>query len=172
MPTLLSQLLCALAAAALALTAGLGLLAFAKYYSFIFLGPSRATGARRPRAVPTPGSAAGLLAIVVLFLGPSRPGRSTRSAPACRPLLGFNLARTTISHPLVLGPVFTGFSVLAPTWLYIVLPAYAVIAALIALGAGRGRRRVRRAPGVGDRQRRAIWPPCSTGHRHTRTRCA
>lgn len=37
MPTLLTRLLCALAAAALALTAGLGLLAFAKYYSFIFL---------------------------------------------------------------------------------------------------------------------------------------
>ena len=41
MPTLLSRLLCALAAAALALTAGLGLLAFAKYYSFIFLGAAR-----------------------------------------------------------------------------------------------------------------------------------
>ncbi len=51
MPTLLSRLLCALAAAALALTAGLGLLAFAKYYSFIFLGPAR--GARRAaRTIP------------------------------------------------------------------------------------------------------------------------
>ena len=42
MPTLLARLLCALAAAALALTAGLGLLAFAKYYGFIFLGAARA----------------------------------------------------------------------------------------------------------------------------------
>src|SRR5579875_3686327 len=41
MPTLLSRLLCALAAATLALTAGLGLLAFAKFYSFIFLGEAR-----------------------------------------------------------------------------------------------------------------------------------
>ena len=51
MPTLLSRLLCALAAAALALTAGLGLLAFAKYYSFIFLGRARERARRAARTI-------------------------------------------------------------------------------------------------------------------------
>jgi hypothetical protein len=41
--------------------------------------------------------------------------------------------------------VFQNFSVLDPTWLCVVLPCYAVTAALIAFGADR-RRRVRRAP--------------------------
>ena len=144
MPTLLSRLLCALAAAALALTAGLGLLAFAKYYSFIFLGQARQTlGAlREPSSWPV---SAGLLAIVILFLGTVAPWEIHAIGSALEPQLGFNLATTTLSYPLVLGPVFKGFSVLAPTWLCIVLPAYALIAYLIGFGADR-RRRTRREP--------------------------
>jgi hydrogenase-4 component B len=144
MPTLLSRLLCALAAAALALTAGLGLLAFAKYFSFIFLGRMRsALGAvREPSRWPL-----GLigLAVIVLFLGTVAPWEIHALASGLRPLLGFDAASTTISHPLVLGPVFKEFSVLAPTWLAIVLPAYALLALLVALGADR-RQHVRRAP--------------------------
>ena len=49
-----------------------------------------------------------------------------------------------ISHPLVLGPVFEKFSVLAPTWLMIVIPAYATVALLIALA--QRPRGARRAP--------------------------
>jgi hypothetical protein len=144
MPTLLSQLLCALAGAALALTAGLGLLAFAKYFSFIFLGPARTQLAalREPSRWPLGGA---LLGGVLLFLGTVAPWEIHALGSGLRPLLGFNAATTAISHPLVLGPVFQNFSVLAPTWLTIVLPAYAVLAALIAFGADR-RRRVRRAP--------------------------
>ncbi len=144
MPTLLSRLLCALAAAILALTAGLGLLAFAKYYGFIFLGRARESlGAlQEPSRWPL---GAGALGILVLFLGAAAPWEIRAIGSGLRPLLGFNLAGTTISHPLVLTPVFAGFSVLDPTWLSVVLPAYAVLAALIAFGAGR-KRHVRRAP--------------------------
>ena len=56
MPTLLSQLLCALAAAALVFTAGLGLLAFAKYYGFIFLGRARRAFPRLAEPVRSPPS--------------------------------------------------------------------------------------------------------------------
>jgi hydrogenase-4 component B len=144
MPTLLSKLLCALAAAALALTAGLGLLAFAKYYSFMFLGQAREQLAtlREPSSWPV---GAGLLAVVILFLGAVAPWEIHAIGSGLEPQLGFNLATTTLSHPLVLGPVFRGFSVLAPTWLCIVLPAYAGIACLIGFGADR-RRRTRREP--------------------------
>jgi hydrogenase-4 component B len=148
MPTLASQLLCALAAAALALTAGLGLLAFAKYYSFIFLGPARsALGVlREPSRRPL-----GLLGLglVLLFLGTIAPWEIHVLGSGLQELVGFNVASTTISHPLVLGPVFKEFSVLAPTWLSIVLPAYALLA-ILAVRATRGRSvrtsPVRRAP--------------------------
>ncbi len=144
MPTLLSKLLCALAGATLALTAGLGLLAFAKYFSFAFLGRARtslgelAEPSRRPLG-------AGALAVVVLFLGAAAPWEIHVIGSGLQTVLGFNLASSTISHPLVLGPVFQNFSVLDPTWLCIVLPSYAILAALLAFTADR-RRSVRRAP--------------------------
>jgi formate hydrogenlyase subunit 3/multisubunit Na+/H+ antiporter MnhD subunit len=148
MPTLLSRLLCALAGAALALTAGLGLLAFAKYYSFIFLGAARSRlrilGARSRWPVGMVG-----LGIVTLLLGTVAPWEIHAIGSGLQPLLGLNPATTAISHPLVLGPVYTGFSVLAPTWLSIVLPAYALLALAVAR-AMRGRAvrgaAVRRAP--------------------------
>ena len=143
MPTLLSRLLCALAAAALALTAGLGLLAFAKYYGFMFLGLARRTaaGLREPSRRPF---GLVLLSAVILFLGTVAPWEIHALGSGLRPLLGFNAASSAISHPLVLGPVFADFSVLAPTWLSIVLPSYAVLALLIAVSTGPGK--VRRAP--------------------------
>jgi hydrogenase-4 component B len=143
MPTLLSQLLCALAAAALAFTAGLGLLAFAKYFGFIFLGAARSTLARLTEPVRWPFSIAAL-GVVMLFLGTVAPWEIHALASGLQSLLGFNAAASVISHPLVLGPVFAKFSVLAPTWLTIVLPAYATLAILL-VAASRARP-VRRAP--------------------------
>jgi len=144
MPTLLSQLLCALAAAALAFTAGIGLLAFAKCFSFAFLGP-----ARRVRSQITPGSAPPislwLLGIVILFLGTVAPWEIHALGSGLQSILGFNPAKSAITHPLTLGPVFANFSVLAPTWLSVVLPSYALIAFAIARASGR-RCGVRRAP--------------------------
>ncbi len=143
MPTLLSQLLCALAAAALAFTAGLGLLAFAKYWGFIFLGRAREA---IPALAVEAGSSISLAALgtVILFLGAAAPWEIHALGSGLTALLGFNPAHAVISHPLVLGPVFADFSVLAPTWLIIVLPAYAAVALLIAT-AGRARP-TRRAP--------------------------
>src|SRR6202044_2942459 len=67
MPTLLSKLLCALAAAALAFTAGLGLLAFAKYFGFSFLGQARSAIPRLAEPTRWPLSI-GALGVVMLFL--------------------------------------------------------------------------------------------------------
>ena len=144
MPTLLSRLLCALAAAALALTAGIGLLAFAKYYSFMFLGTAREALGKIPREPSRWPIGLAALGVIVLFLGTVAPWEIRALGSGLDGLLGFDPATSTISHPLVLGPVFTNFSVLAPTWLSIVLPAYALLA--IALMLTVGRRRARRAP--------------------------
>jgi hydrogenase-4 component B len=150
MPTLLARLLCALAAAALALTAGLGLLAFAKFYGFIFLGAARSKLERLREPSRRPAGLVGL-ALVILFLGTAAPWEIHLLGSGLRGLLHFNAASTTISHPLVLGPVFKNFSVLAPTWLSIALPAYALLAFALAR-AMRGRS-VRRAPA----RRAPVW---------------
>lgn len=141
MPTLLSQLLCALAAATLALTAGLGLLAFAKLLGFSVLGRARsALSAVREPAAPPLGIA--LLGIVALLIGAAAPWEIHLLGSGLEGVLGFDPAGATISHPLVLGPVFADFSVLAPTWLSIVLPCFALIAAAWALATrGLGARR-------------------------------
>ena len=126
MPTLLSRLLCALAAAALALTAG------------SVFSPSRSSTASSSSgtAVAVRAGAAhpmaGRLRRTQRHPALPRDGRAWEIqaiGAALHPVLGLNLATTTISHPLVLTPVFTGFSVLAPTWLTITLPAYALLAA-------------------------------------------
>jgi hydrogenase-4 component B len=87
MPTLLSRLLCALAAAALALTAGLGLLAFAKFYGSMFLGQAR--GALRSLREPTrrPIGVIGLT-VVLLFLGTVAPWEIHALGSGLRRLLG------------------------------------------------------------------------------------
>jgi hydrogenase-4 component B len=144
MPTLLSQLLCALAAAGLAFTAGIGLLAFAKAYGFIFLGPARSSREQLKR-LPAAHASLWLLGAVILVLGTAAPWEIHALGSGLSSLLGFDPSNSTISHPLVLGPVFADFSVLAPTWLSIVLPVFALIAFVVARSSGRGRG-VRRAP--------------------------
>jgi hydrogenase-4 component B len=143
MPSLLSQLLCALAAAALAFTGGIALLAFAKAFGFAFLGAARRLG-RRLRAAGGPPLELGALGLVLAFLGTVAPWEIHAVGAGLRGVLGFDLARQAITHPLVLGPVFRAFSVLAPTWLTVVLPGYALLALALALATRR--RAVRRAP--------------------------
>ena len=125
-----AQLLMALGAAMLALTAGIGLLAFAKLYGGIFLGRPRSALA----SVHEPaGSSAGLLllAFVALFLGAAAPWEIRWLGHGLRESLGFDLATTTIKFPLVLGPVYRNFSVLAPTWLALGLVTFGVTSALL-----------------------------------------
>ena len=124
-----ARLVMALGAAILALTAGIGLLAFAKLYGGIFLGRTRSAlgGVREPS-----GSAGVLsLAVVTLALGAVAPWEIRWLGRGLHDLLGLDPARTTISHPLVLGPVYEHFSVLAPTWLALGIPAFMVTAALL-----------------------------------------
>jgi hydrogenase-4 component B len=142
LPGLASRVLCALAAAALALTAGLGLLAFAKLLGFSVLGARRGAAMIMAR----PGGALALvpLAVVTVLIGALAPWEIHLLGAGLSGVLGFDPAGQTISHPLVLGPVFEDFSVLAPTWLALVLPALATLAA--ALASARGSRSPRRAP--------------------------
>ena len=138
-----AQLLMALGAAMLALTAGIGLLAFAKLYGGIFLGRARSAlaGVREPG-----GTGAGLLvlALVALCLGAAAPWEIRWLGRGLRQSLGFDLATTTIRFPLVLGPVYKNFSVLAPTWLALGLVSFGATVALLVRALLRPS--VRRAP--------------------------
>jgi hydrogenase-4 component B len=139
----LARLLFALAAALLALTAGLGLLAFAKLFGTVFLGHARSLLGRLEEAgTPIAGFAA--LTLATGALGVLAPWEIRWLGRGLSSLLGFDPARTAISHPIVLGPVYRKFSVLAPTWLAIALPAYAAATALLV--ALLLRPRTRRAP--------------------------
>jgi formate hydrogenlyase subunit 3/multisubunit Na+/H+ antiporter MnhD subunit len=120
-----ARLLLALGAALLALTAGLGLLAFAKLYGTVFLGATRSLLGRLSEIG---GSALGFLglAVATAALGVLAPWEIRWLGHGLEGLLGFDLAQTAVTHPLVLGPVYEHFSVLAPTWLAVALPAYAL----------------------------------------------
>jgi hydrogenase-4 component B len=138
----IARLLLALGAALLALTAGLGLLAFAKLFGTVFLGEAR-SALGRVAEVKGPASGFIALSVVTAALGALAPWEIAWLARGLQGTLGFDLSRTAVTHPLVLGPVYENFSVLAPTWLAIALPAYAVATALLV---GLLRSPVRRAP--------------------------
>jgi hydrogenase-4 component B len=125
------------------LTAGLGLLAFAKLLGFSALGPARAHLQRRPLGRPV--SLLGLGGLGVC-LGALAPWEVHVLGSGLSAALGFDPSGAAITHPLTLGPVFGGFSVLAPTWLALVLPACALLAA--------GYTRVRLRPTV---RRAPVW---------------
>jgi hydrogenase-4 component B len=139
----LARLLMALAGALLALTAGLGLLAFAKLLGTAFFGRPRSDLGPVREA---PGAAAGMLLLTgaALGLGVAAPWEIRWLSSGLHDVLGFDPASTAISHPLVLGPVYPGFSVLAPTWLAVALIGYGGLTFLLVRSLARPR--VRRAP--------------------------
>lgn len=147
-----AQLIMALGGAMLALTAGIGLLAFARAFGGIFLGRPRSV---LPRLTPLrrPDLGFATLAAICLGLGAVAPWEIHLIGRGLQDLLGFDLSTSTISHPLVLGPVYPHFSVLAPTWLAVGIPTF-ILAAAFAVRASL-RPPVRTAP---------VWVSGTTAH--------
>ena len=139
----IAELVLALAGALLALTAGVALLAFAKLYGGIFLGRAREQ-LGRVRESPGPALGLGVLAVLALALGPIAPWEIRWLGRGLEGLLGFDLGHEAVTFPLVLGPVYRGFSVLSPTWLAAGIAAFLLTAALLVKLTLRPR--VRRAP--------------------------
>ncbi|HZT54567.1 MAG TPA: proton-conducting transporter membrane subunit [Gaiellaceae bacterium] len=122
-----AELVLALGGAGLALTAGVGLLAFVKLFGGIFLGRAREATALAGPDRPRLGS--GALAAAALALGPIAPWEIRWLGRGLQGILGFDPARSAVSFPLVLGPVYHGFSVLSPTWLAAGIAAF--VAAIV-----------------------------------------
>jgi formate hydrogenlyase subunit 3/multisubunit Na+/H+ antiporter MnhD subunit len=138
------QLASAVAAALVALSLGIAGVTFVRLIALTGFGGD---GRRPAGGEPAPHRAAVVL-LVVGCLGTAlvAPWELDLISAGVRPLVGATVDGAHAS-PFVLQPVYPGFSSLSPTWLWLVIPAYAVLVAALVSWASAGRLwRVRRVP--------------------------
>ena len=140
------RLTLALAGAAVALTAGFAGVTFVRLVGMTVLGPSR--GDIRGGDYGWPGRAAiALLAACPVALAAVTPLEIRAIAAGLSPAVPAGLTLGALKSPWVLQPVFAGFSILSPSWLWVELPVMLGLVVLLALGlSGRRLVRVRRVP--------------------------
>jgi hydrogenase-4 component B len=146
-PGLGDRLVLAITGAAVALTAGFAGVTFVRLIGLIVLG--------RPaqRAAPARDyGPAGRVAIVVLAAGglviaALTPLEIRVIAAGLSPAVPAAAVLNALKSPWVLQPIFAGFSILSPSWLWLAMPALLVLITLLAWAASGGRLlRVRRVP--------------------------
>jgi hydrogenase-4 component B len=147
-PGLADRLVLAVTGAAVALTAGFAGVTFVRLIGLVVLGRPSAT---RPERRRDPGLAgqAGIVALAVACLAVAAltPLEIRMIGAGLAPVLPAAAVTTALKSPWVLQPVFAGFSILSPSWLWLVMPALlAVVAAAAWLLSGRRLLRVRRVP--------------------------
>ena len=147
-PGLGDRLVLAVTGAAVALTAGFAGVTFVRLIGLVVLGqPVRARPAR-----PEPAGLAGraglvTLAVACLALAALAPLEIRVIGAGLAPVLPAGAVTAALKSPWVLQPVFAGFSILSPSWLWIVMPALFVLVAIATwLASGRRMLRVRRVP--------------------------
>ncbi|HVC13454.1 MAG TPA: proton-conducting transporter membrane subunit [Acidimicrobiales bacterium] len=135
------------AGALVALTTGLAALAFLRVLALTFLGrPARSTtGSGEAGPLGRAGLAA--LGLGCLALAAATPWEVRFFALGLAPILPRGGVLQALKSPWVLQPVYHGFSILSPSWLWIVLPVACVAVLGMAALFSRGRYlRVRRVP--------------------------
>lgn len=156
LPGLALRLGLAAAGALVALTTGLAALTFLRVLGLTFLGRPAAlatTCGRDTGALGKAGMAA--LAAGCLGLAAASPWEVRYLALGLSPLVGRGATLEALKSPWVLQPVFSGFSILSPSWLWIAMPAVFAAVLLAALAASRGRfLRLRRVP---------VWRSATSG---------
>jgi len=141
------RLTLAVAGAAVALTAGFAGVTFVRLVGMVVLGPSGAGGSRSGEY-----GWAGRVAVVVLSVFPLAIAAVTPLeirviAAGLSPVVPGGLTMGALKSPFVLQPVFAGFSILSPSWLWIEIPVMLALVTLLMLGvSGRRLVRVRRVP--------------------------
>jgi hydrogenase-4 component B len=142
------RLTLALAGAAVALTAGFAGVTFVRLVGMVVLGPP-GTGAGTRRGDY---GWAGRVVIVVLAACPLAIAAVTPLeirviAAGLSPVVPGGLTMSALKSPWVLQPVFAGFSILSPSWLWIELPVMLALVILLTLALSKRRLiRVRRVP--------------------------
>jgi hydrogenase-4 component B len=162
-PGLGYRLVLALAGAAVALTAGFAGVTFVRLVGLIVLGRRGGTGGRPAppyaggsRGVVPPGLAeygwAGRAAVVVLAvcclaIAAVTPLEVRVIAAGLSPDVPSALTMGALKSPWVLQPVFAGFSILSPSWLWLEMPVMLLLVVLFSWAvSGRRLFRVRRVP--------------------------
>jgi hydrogenase-4 component B len=139
------RLTLALAGAAVALTAGFAGVTFVRLVGMIVLGPVAAARSSEFGWAGRIGIA--VLALCPLAIAAVTPLEIRVIAAGLSQVVPSGLTMGALKSPWVLQPVYSGFSILSPSWLWIELPLMFGLVALLALGMSRGRiLRVRRVP--------------------------
>jgi formate hydrogenlyase subunit 3/multisubunit Na+/H+ antiporter MnhD subunit len=150
-PGLGYRLVLALAGAAVALTAGFAGVTFVRLVGLVVLGRGPATAASR-RGWRSDYGWAGRLAVVLLSIYPLAIAAVTPLeirviARGLSPVVPATLTSGALKSPWVLQPVFAGFSILSPSWLWIDIPVLTLLVGLFAWAvSGRRLLRIRRVP--------------------------
>jgi hydrogenase-4 component B len=147
-PGLGDRLVLAITGAAVALTAGFAGVTFVRLIGLVVLGRPLT---RRPaaRADARPGARIGIvvLGVASCALAALAPLEIRVIGAGLAPVLPARSVTAALRSPWVLQPVFAGFSILSPSWLWIVMPALFVVVGLGAWLLSGGRLlRVRRVP--------------------------
>jgi formate hydrogenlyase subunit 3/multisubunit Na+/H+ antiporter MnhD subunit len=146
-PGLGYRLVLALAGAAVALTVGFAGVTFVRLVGLIVLG-----GATAPGPAGREYGVAGRTAIAVLALGCLATAAITPLeirviAAGLSPAVPASLTMGALKSPWILQPVFDGFSILSPSWLWVEMPLMLLLTVLFAWAvSGRRLLRVRRVP--------------------------
>jgi hydrogenase-4 component B len=141
------RLTLAVAGAAVALTAGFAGVTFVRLVGMVVLGPPGSRGSR-PGDYGRAGRAAVLaLSACPLAIAALTPLEIRVIAAGLSPAVPGGLTMGALRSPWVLQPVFAGFSILSPSWLWIEIPVMTALVIVLTLGAsGRRMVRVRRVP--------------------------
>jgi len=152
-PGLSDRLVLAITGAAVALTAGFAGVTFVRLIGLVVLGrpvrDRRAAGGDASAADAGLGGRAGIavLGFACLALAALAPLEIRVIGAGLVPVLPAGAVTAALKSPWVLQPVFAGFSILSPSWLWIVMPALLVVVGVGAwLLSGRRMLRVRRVP--------------------------
>jgi hydrogenase-4 component B len=154
-PGLGYRLVLALAGAAVALTVGFAGVTFVRLVGLVVFGhgtdaarESRRDGSPQPAEYGFAGrSAVTVLAVFCLTVAAVTPLEIRVIATGLSPIVPGSVTMGALKSPWVLQPVFAGFSVLSPSWLWLEIPVMLLLVGLFTwVASGRRMLRVRRVP--------------------------
>jgi NADH:ubiquinone oxidoreductase subunit 5 (subunit L)/multisubunit Na+/H+ antiporter MnhA subunit len=146
-PGLGYRLVLALAGAAVALTVGFAGVTFVRLVGLVVLGRGKGSSPVRAEYGSAGRAAVVVLAVGCLALAAVTPLEIRVIADGLSPVVPASLTMGALKSPWILQPVFAGFSILSPSWLWVELPLMLLLTGLLAWAAsGRRLLRVRRVP--------------------------
>jgi hydrogenase-4 component B len=137
----LAGVLMVLAGAALALSGGLAVMAFAHAFGIAFLGMPRSRGAARATEKGQPITGPGLLAVACVALSVGAPAVLIVLDRVIRSVTGVQLRPTLLIGKLTIIPAHLNFAAFSPTYLTVFLISVSAVPVLIYLAGGRPRAR-------------------------------